>query len=437
MRRSPLLLLTVAAALAAAAIAPTADATSRHPSLQSRPAAGAHRQYLLTAPGGRKGDLFGSTVAIGGGLIAVGAPYRTVNGHKDQGAVYLFQKPASGWGHATVTAILTVAGGHAGDFFGASVAVAHNTVVVGTPLITVGTNTHEGQVYLFSKPANGWSAAHHPTGRLFPSDRTANDLFGASLAAAGNTIVVGAPGHVVGQHARQGAAYVFLRPRGGWLPHNRQTRELTASNGRSGNELGYSVAISGHTVAAGAPYTQIGQHPSQGATYVFTKPSSGWATATDRAELTVRGGATGDYFGYGVAVTGGTIAASAPFRKVGTTARQGAAYVFVKPGSGWRSAHQSATLTVSPGVTKAYFGTGLAAGGTRIVGTGYGLASLFVEPSTGWHGVRHQQAQLAGATNTDFIGREVAISGSTIVAGAPTQTVGRHVGQGAVYVYVR
>jgi hypothetical protein len=397
----------------------------------------AHRQYLLTAPNGRKYDVFGSSVAVSRNLIAVGAPARTVRGHKHQGAVYLFAKPRSGWGHATVTTMLTARGSHPGDLFGLTVAIAGDTVAVGTPRVTVGTNTHEGAVYLFTKPSGGWSRLHHPTGRLFPTDRTANDLFGWALAGAGNTFVVGAPGHVVGQHFNQGAAYVFVRPRGGWRTHNSQTRELTATKGNSGDGLGSSVALSGRTVVAGAPFTRIGRHPVQGAVTVFTEPRAGWQAPIRDARLTMRRGAANDHFGFAVAVSGRTVAASAPYRTVGTTRRQGAAYVFTRPTGGWRDARQNATLTVVPSAAVAYFGGGMAAAGRHVVGTGYGLASLFNEPLAGWHGVHHQQVQLAGASVNDRIGNAVAMAGSTIVAGAPTQIVGRHIAQGAVYVYVR
>jgi hypothetical protein len=440
MRRSRLVTVPLAAALVIGAVAPalgSADAR-RQPAAAAHPATrGAHKQYLLTVPGGRKGDQLGTSVAIGKGLVAVGAPYRTVHGHKHQGAVYVFKKPASGWGHATVTAVLTIAAGKANDFFGSSVAIAGNTIAVGTPLITVGTNLDEGAVYLFTKPAGGWSKAHHPTGRLFPTDRTANDLFGSSLAGTANTFVVGAPGHVVGQHSRQGAAYVFVRPRGGWQRHTRQTAELTASDGLAGNGLGQSVAISGRTIAAGAPYVHLGSHASQGAAYVFREPRSGWRTATDVARLTVRHGATKDYFGQAVAVSGSTVVASSTYRKIGTRKRQGAAYVYTPSASGWHNETQNATLTVQPGVAGAYFGGGLAFSGTRIIGTGYGLASIFTRPAGGWRGSRHQQVQLAGQTSADRIGPAIAVFGSTIVAGVPGHSEGHRVAEGAAYVFVR
>lgn len=404
----------------------------------STSAANGHHQYALSAPGGSAGDLFGSSVAINKRIVVVGAPYRTVHGHRRQGAAYVFVKPRSGWAHAKPVATLTVAKGHARDYFGASVAVSGRTIAVGAPFVSKGSNSHEGAVYLFTEPAAGWSAARHPTGRLFPSDRTSGDTFGASLAASSRTFVVGAPLHLVGQHARQGSAYVYVEPHGGWLTHNRQTAELTAADGEPGTEVGYSVAVSGRTVVAGAVYAKVGSHAGAGAVYVFTEPRSGWRNALSTARLTVRHAHSSQYLGYAVAVSGRTIAAGAPDSKVGHNKLQGLTYVFTRPETGgWKNGHQQATLSVRPGVADAYVGEGVAASGRRIIASGFGLVSIFDRPSNGWRGSHHQQVQLSGTSSADLLGPRVAMSGSTIVAGAPTQTIGKNRYQGAAYVYVR
>src|SRR6202008_1659561 len=106
------------------------------------------------------------------------------------------------------------------------------------------------------------------------SDALAFDNLGASVAVSGNTIVAGTPFHKVGGNAYQGAVYVFTEPVGGWSPAI-QAAELTASNGAENDNLGWSVAVSGDTIVAGAI-----QHDGQGAVYVFTKPGGGWANGT-------------------------------------------------------------------------------------------------------------------------------------------------------------
>jgi hypothetical protein len=56
-----------------------------------------------------------------------------------------------------------------------------------------------------------------------------------------------------------------------------QTAELTAPDGQTGDGLGFSVAVSGHTIVAGANARQ-GSDDGQGAAYVYTEPSRGWKT---------------------------------------------------------------------------------------------------------------------------------------------------------------
>ena len=111
----------------------------------------------------------------------------------------------------------------------------------------------------------------------------------------------------MGSGTTQGAAYVFVMPTTGPWVSTTQTAELTASDGQSGDELGYSVAISGNTIVAGAPSRQVGGNDGQGAAYEYTEPSSGWTTTgAFTSELTASDGDTVDNLGDSVAVSGTT-----------------------------------------------------------------------------------------------------------------------------------
>ena len=59
--------------------------------------------------------------------------------------------------------------------------------------------------------------------------------------------------------------------------------QLTASGGAAGDVFGSSVAVSGDTVVVGAPYADSGGNSNQGAAYVFVKPGGGWAWGADPA----------------------------------------------------------------------------------------------------------------------------------------------------------
>ena len=121
-------------------------------------------------------------------------------------------------------------------------------------------------------------------------------------------------------------------PASGWA-NATQTAELTASDGAERDELGYSVAVSGNTIVAGARFHRVGANTHQGAAYVFTMPAARWANATETAELAASDGGAGDLLGGAVAVSGNTIVAGAPKHKIGANGEQGAAYASTNPPS--------------------------------------------------------------------------------------------------------
>jgi hypothetical protein len=231
---------------------------------------------------------------------------------------------------------------------------------------------------------------------------------------------------------------VFTRPSSGWTATNHQAAKLTASDGADYSELGFSVGISGSTVIAGAPYTRVQSHNDAGAAYLFVKPSGGWANSTESAELVEKSPATKTYLGDTVGVSGSTAAAGAPYQRVGRVKRAGIVEVFSRPSAGWaRGTARRTSLVVRPAASDAYFGQGVGVSGRHVVASGYGLLSLFNEPTHGWAGTRQQNSQLTGAAPTDFLGPVVAIAGKTIVTGAAHQTVGTHLNQGALYIFRR
>ena len=231
-----------------------------------------------------------------------------------------------------------------------------NTIVAGDPEQGVGGHGDAGAAYVFVKPAGEWTNANQ-TAELTASDpNPGNDEFGTSVAISGDTVVAGAPLHKVGT-SKQGAAYVFVMPAGGWTSKT-QNAELTASDGQEPDELGGSVAVSGGTVVAGARKHQVSA-TDQGAAYVFTEPSGGWSgSQTQAQELTASDASTLESLGESVAISGNTILAGAP-RHLATAAKnptkQGAAYVFEAP---------------LPTIKKLSPKKGTTAGGTQVTITG-------------------------------------------------------------------
>jgi hypothetical protein len=257
------------------------------------------------------GGELGWSVAISGATIVAGAPYDGP-ANPYTGLAYVFNEPGGGWsGSQTQAAVLTASPlsttSSGEDQFGWSVGISGNTIVAGAPAYAGASMRDQGAAYVFTGP---WSGTQTQTAELLASDPTSNDLLGTSVAVSGNTVVAGAYNHQVGASASQGAAYVFVMPTTGPWVNATQTAELTASDGQPGDELGYSVAISGTTIVTGARQRQSGGHAGQGATYSYTEPAGGWATTSAfAAELTAGDGDTVDNLGDAVAVSGSTIVA--------------------------------------------------------------------------------------------------------------------------------
>jgi len=330
----------------------------------------------LTASDGRPGDTLGWCVSISGSksgsTVVASAPGARVDGHAQEGAVYVFVEPSKGWpATMTQTGKLTARGGKPGDWLGYSVSISGDTVVAGAPEAAV-TWDEQGEVYVFVAP-RGWRRSMTQTAELTVSNGAAQDRLGWSVAVSGGTVVAGAPDRNIGSNPAQGAAYVFLAGRNGlWKKTSHFNAELTASDGEAGDYLGWSVSVDDTTVVAGAPYATVGSNPSQGAAYVFVKPANGWASMFQTAELYSSDGQTGDAFGYSVAISGDTAVAGAPNATVSSSSDEGAVYFFVKPKSGWANMYQTGKLTTSDGATGDYFGAAASISGSIISGGAYG-----------------------------------------------------------------
>lgn len=357
----------------------------------------------LTASDGSGGDGFGTSVAISGDTVVVGAHYDDIGSKLNQGSAYIFMKPPGGWaGNLTENAKLTASDGDSTDYFGESVAADNDTVVVGAPRNRY--DKYPQAAYVFVKPESGW-ASMTQTAILTASDGAWTDSFGSSVAISGDTVVVGARFH----NSSQGAAYVFVRPEDGWADMTQSTK-LTACNGIA--YFGRAVAVSGDTVVVGADHDNIGIKTAQGSAYVFVKPFSGWVeTPTYNAKLIASDGNQDDYFGFSVAVSGETVVVGAWYADVGTNTTQGAAYWFVKPQVGWTdNITESAKLTASDGLANNLFGASVAVNGnTVVVGepmddlgsiTNQGAAYVFVKTESGGETTSTTTTSVAPTTTT-------------------------------------
>jgi hypothetical protein len=141
-------------------------------------------------------DSLGDSVAISGDTVVAKAPGDDIGANPDQGSAYVFIKPIGGWaGLLQENAKLVASDGAAGDFsFSAglneSVAVTGDTVVLGAAGQDVGTNSDQGSAYVFVKPVGGWAGLVQENAKLTASDGAAENRFGFSVGASGDTVVV-------------------------------------------------------------------------------------------------------------------------------------------------------------------------------------------------------------------------------------------------------
>ena len=383
-------------------------------------------EQKLVAGDGAAADNLGWSVAVDGDTAVVGVPQE----NDGQGAVHVFRRSGDRW---TETAKLTASDGLGLDNLGWSVALEGDTIVAGAPLDD-GPNIEQGSVYTFARSG---AATRHQTAKLTASDGATGDNLGWSVALQGDTIVAGAPLDEAGANSDQGSVYTFARS--GAATRN-QTAELSASDGAATDHLGWSVALEGDTIVAGAHLDDVGANSDQGSAYTFAR--SGAATRPETAKLTASDGAGVDNLGLSVALQGDTIVAGAPYDDAGANSDQGSVYTFARSGAATRP--HTAKLTASDGAGVDNLGWSVALQGDTIVagapyddaGSNSDQGSAYTFARSG-AASRTQTAKLTASDGAaaDNLGSSVALKGGTILAGAPYDDAGANANQGSASIF--
>ena len=202
--------------------------------------------YVITGDDVEIGDEFGAALAVDGDRLLVASPGRG----EGRGGAYLFERGDEGRWAQTVEFVPPAAGIRSA---GTAVALSGDAVFLGAP-----SDAGPGAVLRF--PAAGGSPAVLPSPILSAVDR-----FGASLSLTGGLLVVGAPGTRDGR----GAVHAFDAdfPATGPSP----TAILALPDGRGGDAFGTSLAGAGASVLIGAPGADAGA----GAAILFTRDDNG------------------------------------------------------------------------------------------------------------------------------------------------------------------
>jgi len=372
------------------------------------------QQAFLKASNAEPGDSFGRSVALDGDTLVVGAggeDSTAAGGESNNdasyaGAAYVFTRSNGIWSQQ---AFLKASNAEEDDYFGVSVALDGNTLVVGAyaeaSTAAGGENNNDasyaGAVYVFTRSNGIWSQQAF----LKASNAEASDRFGRSVGLDGDTLVVGARyeaststgGENNNDAFGAGAVYVFSRFNGIWS----QQAFLKASNAEKWDSFGRSVALDGDTLVVGAggeDSTAAGGESNNdasyaGAVYVFTRSNGIWS---QQAFLKASNAEEDDYFGNSIALDGDTLVVGA--RDEASTAAggennndafyAGAVYVFTRTNGIWS---QQAFLKASNAEPGDSFGNSIALDGdTLVVGARY-------EASAAAGGENHNDASYGGA----------------------------------------
>jgi hypothetical protein len=242
-----------------------------------------------------------------------------------------------------------------------------------------------------------------PAQRVVPPGLERRDLYGFAVALSGDTLAVGSPGD------REGAVYVFVRSGGAWI----QQAKLRSFDGRNGDQFGAALDLEGERLVVGAR----GADDDRGVVYVFARSGSAWALD---GRLQPAGLGERSHFGHSVALSGDTLMAGAPF--VGGGAGQwarGAAFVYLR-GAGWT---QQAQLASGSAANGAQFGFSVDLDGDRAAvgapgGDGFrGTVQVFERVGASW-----SQAALLGAPDLlpgHGFGWSLALDGERLRIGTP------------------
>jgi hypothetical protein len=283
---------------------------------------------------------FGYSVSISNARVLIGAP--------NHAAAYLFERiDASNW--KTWCKLVAPDGG---DGFGTSVAIDGEDIAIGAPgeskdttnLTVEGGGANQlngaGAVYMYKGASDDWKKMFNH--KIVFWKRAEGDQFGSSVSMSGGRMVIGAPFadedyRFENNLISAGCAHVFFKQTDGrwWWD-----RILTPDDRAAGDNFGISTCISGDMIVVGAAVRDEMSGDiklnNAGAVYTFkflnTYEASGWRfsqkiVATDRAES--------DWFGYAVGIDKDNIIVGAPLQDKNNTRLEatdaGAGYIFTKP----------------------------------------------------------------------------------------------------------
>ena len=247
-------------------------------------------------------DIFGHSVAVFGNYAIVGASFQDYDENGagtalgQAGAAYIYERANGNWNEVQK---IVASDRTSSSAFGDAVSINNNRVVVGAP----GEFGFRGAAYIFEKAGNNtWNQVK----KIIASDREADDFFGYSVSVSDNKVIVGAP--YQDKDANEGnfidgagAAYIFETDGN----NNWNEDKIVASDRASSDDFGNSVAIHGDRAIIGAQYQDKDAYGGDfidyaGAAYIFEKDgNNNW----NEEKIVAADRASNEYFGSSVAIS--------------------------------------------------------------------------------------------------------------------------------------
>jgi hypothetical protein len=241
-------------------------------------------QKLLPSPPPVSSGFFGTSVALNGDVVAIGAPMTGT------GKVYVFRYMNNQWSQEDVVTAIDAA---AGDRFGMSVALGSGVLLVGANRDD-DDGTDSGSVYVFTyQGIDGWVHAQ----KLTATDGQAGAGFGFAVSMSGNAALIGANNDVAPPWDA-GSAYVFRYDGLSW---NEEQKFPTPIGSPSQTEFGFSVDIDGDVALVGS-LRDDGAEAASGGAWLYAFDGNAW---NQQAMFQASDGGSNDQFGRSVALGGG------------------------------------------------------------------------------------------------------------------------------------
>jgi hypothetical protein len=398
-------------------------------------------EQKIAADDGQSSDLFGFRTLVVGDTAFVSVPAPGPRA----GSVCIYTRGPDGWTLSQRISATPPAGTppNWSDFFGWSLAVSGDRLLVGAPEVFDPMNGPAGGAFLFTRGGDGqWMQ----TATFLPSIPGTLDWYGEAVAMAGDTVLIGEQIYDRNGPESRGATHVFNEVDGVWT----ETQTVEASDGaqNDGRNFGGAIAASadGATVVIGSPgpdWSSSG-YPD-GAAYVFSN-SDGVLTETGKLEASDT--VAGNQFGFSVALDGTRLLVGAPASTIGSNVGQGAAYVFDATGGAFV---QTQKLFDASGEMYDQFGQAVdLSGGLAVIGMWHhnddlggtqpppkaGTVHVYDASGATWSPLSSLSASDAPADEDNSFGWDVTVDGNTILVGADSDSsVGMF--QGSAYFYTR